>query len=181
MSYNLIKILSCTEKQMNKFLTIANVFSLLFFLEWRGLVYADQSKLATSPLDISGSYKCSGFDRFDGPLTGVITYTLDKDASDFEHQFSAYTYHSNNYTGFAAVQGTMYSYYFENKNHHDKKSATDRGVGIANITYDQNMNGTFNISVHSHYYQPTYERNNKKGYGTGGYGTAVCVKIDEVS
>ncbi|VVN69305.1 hypothetical protein [Pseudomonas fluorescens] len=133
------------------------------------------------PLHIVGNYKCTGYDSHDGYFEGDLTFTLDEAASHFEQSFGAYRFKLRveldgapaTYSGIAAAQGQSLSMYFANDS---QEAPTDRGVGMALITHDQDTNGKYTTTLHKSYYLPDYERNAKDGRGAGGRGTETCVK-----
>lgn len=133
------------------------------------------------PLNIAGHYQCTGFDSHDGPLQGDLVLTLDEDASQFDKSFGAYRLKLNvgteaapvTYTGYAVAQGQLLSIYFANDS---AQALTDRGVGIAVITHDQDSLGQYTTTLHKYYYLPDYMRDSQDGYGPGGRGTEVCIK-----
>jgi hypothetical protein len=133
------------------------------------------------PLHIVGNYKCTGYDSHDGYFEGDLTFTLDEAASDFSQSFGAYQFKLQvdlsgtpaTYSGIAAAQGQSLSMYFANDS---QEAPTDRGVGMALITHDQDSNGKYTTTLHKSYYLPDYERKAKDGRGAGGRGTETCVK-----
>ncbi len=143
-------------------------------------------------LNLSGTYNCTGFDNHDGTFTGTITLKLDAKASDFKHNFGAYAFTLteggagtgvNAYTGEAAAQGDILAIYFQNTDVKDAVGISDRGVGIATVSHDQDSKGNVITTLHKFYYEPTYKRgqDGKKagGLGEGGHGTETCVKDDK--
>ena len=128
---------------------------------------------AVDPLNIVGSYKCTGYDSNDGAFTGDLTFTPDQKASNFEHSFGAYKFkldvllggEAATYSGIAAVQGQQLAMYFANDS---KDAPTDRGVGMAVVSHDQNSKGQYTTTLHKSYYLPDYMG--------GGRGTETCVK-----
>ena len=125
------------------------------------------------PLHIAGSYKCTGYDSNDGAFKGNLTFTLDENASNFIQSFGAYKFKlevpldgvTATYSGIAAVQGQQLAMYFANDS---EVAATDRGVGIAVISHDQDSKGQYTTTLHKSYYLPDYMG--------GGRGTETCVK-----
>jgi len=136
------------------------------------------------PLHIVGNYKCTGYDSYDGHFKGDLTFTLDEQASQFDQSFGAYQFKLKVdldgspaiYSGFAAAQGQSLAMYFANDN---PEAPTDRGVGMALISHDQDMNGKYTTTLHKSYYLPDYMRTPKEGRAAGGRGTEVCVKTTE--
>lgn len=134
------------------------------------------------PLHVSGDYTCTGFDSHDGAFTGVLTFTVDERASHFAQSFGAYTFtfkvkvgeHASTFSGYAAAQGQSLAMYFANDS---EDAPTDRGVGMALITHDQDAEGKFMTTLHKSYYLPDYMRTSKEGKGAGGRGTEVCTKV----
>ncbi|NNM58970.1 MAG: hypothetical protein HKM04_04080 [Legionellales bacterium] len=135
-------------------------------------------------LNIAGVYDCTGFDSHDGSYNGVVILTLDAKASDFSHNFGAYTLklteghgsEATTFSGEVAAHGDELAIYFAN-NGKNTIDMIDHGVGIAHVTHDQNSEGKFTTSFHKLYYEPSYQRNQKGETGlTGGRGTEVCVK-----
>lgn len=134
------------------------------------------------PLYISGDYTCTGFDSHNGAFTGALKLTVDEQASHFQRSFGAYEFtvevvvdgHASTYSGYAAAQGQSLAMYFANDS---KQAPTDRGVGMALITHDQDAEGKWVTTLHKSYYLPDYMRNSKEGNGVGGRGTEVCTKI----
>lgn len=133
------------------------------------------------PLHIAGDYKCTGYDSHDGHFKGDLNFKLDKEASHFDHGFGAYTFTLRveleggvgaTYSGMAAAQGNQLAMYFANDS---AASPTDRGIGQASITHDQDAAGKYTTTLHKSYYLPAYMRDAKNGQGAG-RGTEVCVK-----
>ncbi|HEX8594409.1 MAG TPA: hypothetical protein VF682_14190 [Pseudomonas sp.] len=135
----------------------------------------------TDPLNVVGVYKCTGYDSHLGPFTGDLTFSLDAKASHFPSSFGTYKIDFKvdvagakaSYTGYAAAQGQSLAVYFAND---DEKEPTDRGVGVAVITHDQDANGKYTTTLHKTYYVPDYMRDSKEGHGSGGRGVEVCTK-----
>ncbi|MCQ3031775.1 hypothetical protein NLO88_14010 [Pseudomonas syringae] len=134
------------------------------------------------PLYISGDYTCTGFDSHDGAFTGALKLTVDEQASHFQQSFGAYKFtfdvdvggHASTFSGYAAAQGQSLAMYFANDS---EDAPTDRGVGMALITHDQDAEGKFITTLHKSYYLPDYMRTSKEGKGAGGRGTEVCTKV----
>lgn len=139
---------------------------------------------ATDPLHIVGDYACTGYDSHDGAFQGTLSFTLDEPASNFQHSFGAYRFRfeagagaeASSYSGFAAAQGQSLAMYFANDS---QQAPTDRGVGIATITHDQDASGKYITTLHKSYYLPDYMRTAKDKSSAGGLGTEVCVKKAE--
>lgn len=140
-------------------------------------------------LNLAGTYKCTGFDNYEGGFEGKLTLTLDEKASDFEHNLGSYQFTLSatvngkdfeDYTGYAAAQGTSLAIYFENANDKDPVAVTDRGVGIASVSYGQDKAGKFSTTINKFYYVPKFKRdatNGKGKGGMGGFGTETCVRV----
>lgn len=136
---------------------------------------------STDPLNIIGDYRCTGYDSHEGAFQGDLSFTLDEPASNFQHSFGAYRFRfetsgggeAATYSGFAAAQGQSLAMYFINDN---EQAPTDRGVGIASITHDQDASGKYITTLHKSYYLPDYMLTAKDKRGAGGLGTEVCVK-----
>lgn len=136
------------------------------------------------PLNIIGDYKCTGYDSHDGVFQGDLSFTLDEQASHFQQSFGAYQFKLKvslagevaTYSGFAAAQGQSLAMYFANDS---QQAPTDRGVGIASITHDQDANGKYITTLHKSYYLPDYMRTAKDKNRAGGRGTEVCIKKTE--
>lgn len=128
------------------------------------------------PLQIAGTYECSGYDRHDGAYKGVLTLTTDESASHVEQGFGAYqlTFRVETsaapvtYSGYGAAKGQTLALYFAND---DASAAKDYGIGLATLTQDQDAQGTYTTTLHKSYYQPHYIHN-----GVAGRGTESCVK-----
>lgn len=135
----------------------------------------------SDPLHIIGNYTCTGYDNYDGHFKGDLTLTLDEQASQFKQSFGAYQFKLlvdiegvlTTYSGFAAAQGQSLAMYFANDS---QEAPTDRGVGMALVSHDQDANGAYTTTLHKSYYLPYYMRTAKEGRSTGGHGTEVCVK-----
>ncbi|MBC3950529.1 hypothetical protein [Pseudomonas folii] len=147
------------------------------------LSVASVSQVIASPADplfISGDYTCTGFDSHDGAFKGALKLTVDEQASHFQQNFGAYKFtfdvdgHASSYSGYAAAQGQSLAMYFANDS---QQASTDRGVGMALITHDQDAAGRFTTTLHKSYYLPDYMRTSKEGKGAGGRGTEVCTKV----
>ena len=156
---------------MRKMLCVGLISTALFSAPLSANQNIDKASLA-------GSYKCTANDSHDGLVEGTVTFTLDESASAPDQNFAAYNFTSKNYSGFIAAQGNAYAYYFENSDRKNPKSVTDRGVGIATVTYDQDSAGKFKTTLHGFYFEPEYMRDAKDGKGAGGRGTSLCVKLD---
>jgi len=136
------------------------------------------------PLNIIGDYKCTGYDSHDGAFQGDLSFTLDEQASNFQHNQGAYQFkfvagtggEVATYSGFAAAQGQSLAMYFANDS---QQAPTDRGVGIASITHDQDASGKYITTLHKSYYLPDYMRTAKDKNPAGGRGTEVCIKKTE--
>lgn len=132
--------------------------------------------LASEALDLSGYWRCSGYDEHEGAYSdATLQLTLDKKRSDFKHGFGAYHFkltepENITYLGEAAANGNMVAIYFENTGA-DKDAQTDRGVGIATITHDMDKDKHMITELHKFYYEPTYQ--------DGGNGYETCVKLEE--
>jgi len=135
----------------------------------------------SDPLNVVGSYKCTGYDSHAGAFVGDLIFTVDEAASHFPQSFGAYKFKLNvdiqgakgTYSGFAAAQGQSLAMYFAND---DQREPNDYGVGMAVVSHDQDASGTFTTTLHKSYYAPEYMRTAKDGKGPGGRGTEVCVK-----
>ena len=101
---------------------------------------------------------------------------MDEKSSHFSQNFGAYTFKLEVdlgsdkaiYTGYAAAQGQQLAMYFANDS---LEAATDRGVGLATITRDQDSKGQYTTTLHKSYYLPDYNG--------GGRGTEVCIKTPQ--
>lgn len=144
-------------------------------------LYNNAMAQSPDPLHIAGNYKCTGYDSHDGYFEGDLTFTLDEEASNFGESFGAYQFKfradpsgtPTTYSGIAAAQGQSLSMYFANDS---QEAPTDRGVGMALITHDQDINGKYTTTLHKSYYLPDYKRSAKDSRGVGGRGTETCVK-----
>lgn len=134
------------------------------------------------PLQIAGSYKCTGYDSYEGHFEGDLHIQLDQAASHFEQAFGAYRFKLEvglesagpaTYSGFAAAQGQQLAMYFANDS---AKAPADRGVGLATITRGRDAKGAYITTLHKSYYGPDYMRD-AKGERGAGRGTETCVKV----
>lgn len=136
-------------------------------------------------LNISGTYKCSGFDNYEGHFESELKFSLDEKMSEFNHNYGTYQLQmkavvnkvTEHYNGYAAVHGDIMAVYFENTN---PASVTDRGVGIAHITHTIDKNGKYSTNLSKFYYTPQYKRDATDGKGRGGmggFGTENCLKV----
>jgi len=145
---------------------------------------------AEDKLNLAGSYKCTGYDSYDGAFNGVLTLTKDEAASDPKHNSGAYqvslklkvpnvsdTY---NYKGYAASQGERLAIFFANEQDSDPVGKTDRGVGVAHVSHDQDVDGKYTTTIRKFYYLPEYKRDAKDGTtkAFGGHGRETCVKVE---
>ncbi len=138
-------------------------------------VMADQ---VVDELHIAGTYRCTGYDSHDGALADQFTLTLDPAASDFEHNFGAYTLTATdvgsntiNYVGEVSAHGDSIAMYFQNTD--QKNEPTDYGVAIGAISRAQDSSGKYITRFTKFYYEPHYMR--AQG---GGHGTESCVKVN---
>ncbi len=123
-------------------------------------------------IDLSGTYLCRGFDSQDGAIPPQkITIVEDKKASVPEIDFGAYSFSSENYKGYLAVQGNSYGIYFQKLSPKDEDAAKNYGVGTASITFEQTKPNIYETVLTASYYQPEYKRSQN-----GGHGTAICRK-----
>lgn len=127
---------------------------------------------ATAPMvDLSGTYLCNGYDSHDGPFKGSkLTLVLNAKNSIPADGYGAYAYSvvtatGTQYTGEASSSGNTLAMYFANAT---KGQASDHGVAIGSVTYDQNSSGQTQIQLHKFYYEPEYDG--------GGNGTETCIK-----
>jgi hypothetical protein len=138
---------------------------------------------SNDPLNIVGTYKCTGYDSHDGHFTGNLTLSLDEKASKFDQNFGAYQFKLDivlggtpaSYSGYAAAQGESLAIYFANDK--QKEAPTDRGVAIGSISHEQDKDGKYITTLRKSYYLPDYLRDAKDGKGPGGRGTETCVKL----
>lgn len=153
---------------------VVNTLVVVASLACAGSVLADVA--VNDPLYIAGDYKCTGFDSHDGTFKGDLSFKVDEKSSHFSQNFGAYTFKLEVdlgsdkaiYTGYAAAQGQQLAMYFANDS---LEAATDRGVGLATITRDQDSKGQYTTTLHKSYYLPDYNG--------GGRGTEVCIKTPQ--
>jgi hypothetical protein len=158
---------------MSKFVKLACLTSVLL----AGQVMAQDQNI-TDPLNLAGTYQCTGHDSHDGDFTGDLTLTLNPAGSDIQHQQIAYQLtlkakigdDTSNYAGYAAASGNTLAVYFANENKQDKIGLSDHGVGTASVTHQKNSDGKTTTTLHKFYYLPEYKT-------TGGNGTEICVKV----
>ncbi|MCI8212047.1 hypothetical protein AUC61_21160 [Pseudomonas sp. S25] len=158
--------------------TISSLAALVMAVSFAAQAVANPA----DPLHISGDYTCTGFDSHDGAFKGALTLKLDEQASHFQQGFGAYQFkldvdidgHASTFSGYAAAQRQSLAMYFANDS---KQAPTDRGVGLALISHDQDSGGNYITTLHKSYYLPDYMRTSKEGKGPGGRGTEVCTKV----
>jgi hypothetical protein len=137
-----------------------------------GLIFSTTGFSATpDSLSLSGAWMCQGYDMHDGAYKdATLTLTLDAQNSDFANNYGAYHFklaepNGAVYLGEVAASGNTAAIYFANTS---PKMSTDRGVGIAVITHDIDLNGKSQTILHKFYYEPTYQG--------GGNGSEICIK-----
>ncbi len=137
------------------------------------------------PLHLSGTYQCAGYDQHDGHYVGQLQLSNDEKASDFAHNFGSYHFSLlekdgkkiTQYSGEVAAHGDMLAVYFQNNTSQSASDQSDRGVGIASISHDQDIKGHYLNVLHKFYYEPNYARTEKGPTGkTGGFGTETCIQ-----
>lgn len=64
--------------------------------------------------------------------------------------------------------------YFANDN---PAAPTDRGVGTAFISHDQDTNGNYTTTLHKSYFLPDYVPAITNALGVGGRGSETCIKV----
>ena len=113
--------------------------------------------------DYSGVYDCTGNDAHEGPYTGTVTMTLNRDQSTANHGAYAFKLEVpgyGTYLGEAAAEGDKIAMHFALKD----QTTKDYGTGIATIKKDKRGR----LGFHKYYYEPEF-----KG---GNYGTEDCVR-----
>lgn len=130
---------------------------------------------AADSLNLSGTYTCSGYDSHDkGYQNAKVVLTLDAKNSELKNGFGAYNFKlieadGTNYKGEVAANGNILAVYFENTGT-APVAQSDRGVGVAVVTHDKDVNGKAHTVFHKFYYEPNYQG--------GGNGSETCVKND---
>ena len=153
---------------------VMNTLVVALSLAFTGSALADTA--VNDPLYITGNYKCTGFDSHDGAFKGDLSVKVNEKSSNFSQNFGAYTFtlevdlggDKATYSGYAAAQGQQLAMYFANDS---QEAATDRGIGLATITRDQDSKGQYTTTLHKSYYLPDYNG--------GGRGTEVCIKTPQ--
>jgi hypothetical protein len=121
---------------------------------------------------LAGDYQCTGVDSHDGAYTHPLTLIPDVKASEPDRNFEAYTFTSGPDKGYAAAQGDAYGFYFLGIDEKNPEGSKNFGVGIVTVSYDPDVNGKAQITLHSSYYQPEYHRDKNGGKGFGS-----CIKV----
>lgn len=146
----------------------------ILILSFFSLAFAQISYAANTtrdPLNLSGTYKCHGYDMHDGgyeDATAILT--TDKKDSAFANNYGAYHFKlleksGTIYRGEAAASGNTLAIYFANTS---EPKSNDYGVGIATVTHDKDIKGNATTVLHKFYYEPHYQG--------GSNGSETCVK-----
>lgn len=113
--------------------------------------------------DYSGIYDCTGNDAHEGPYTGTVTMTLNREQSVGDHGAYAFKLEVPGYgayLGEAAAEGNKIAMHFALKD----QTTKDYGTGIATVKKDKRGR----LAFRKYYYEPEF-----KG---GNYGTEDCVR-----